>query len=62
MKIKLPVVWTVKGIVEVEAESVEDAIKNFDNAVIAIPDKSEFVDDSIELDCFDPRLIKQIYN
>lgn len=62
MKVKLPVVWTVKGIVEIEAESVEDAVKNFDNTAIAIPDKSEFVDDSMELDCFEPRVIEQIYN
>ena len=62
MKVKLPVVWMVKGVVEVEVKSVEDAIKNFDNIAIDIPDKSEFVDDSMELDCFDPRVIEQIYN
>jgi hypothetical protein len=62
MKVKLPVVWTVKGVVEVEAESIEDAVKNFDGAAVAIPDKSEFVDDSLELDCFEPHVIEQCYN
>lgn len=62
MKVKLPVVWMVKGVVEVEVESVEDAIKNFDNIAIDIPDKSEFVDDSMELDCYEPAVIKRLYN
>ena len=50
MKIKLPVTWEVCGIVEVEANSIEEAIAKFDEGCdyIPLPD-GEYVDGSFDL-------------
>ena len=50
MKIRLPVTWEVCGIVEVEANSIEDAINKFDENAdeISLP-SGEYVDGSFDL-------------
>jgi hypothetical protein len=50
-KYKLPVTWEMSGMVEVEAASLEDAVKNFDPHEHELPDKdeSEYVDSSFRL-------------
>jgi hypothetical protein len=52
MKIKLPVTWEVFGIIEVEANSIEDAIKNFDPDLHHLP--KDYVDSSFQLSDTDP--------
>jgi hypothetical protein len=54
MKIKLPVTWQLCGIIEVDADSIEDAIKNFDPMVEELPDEQHYVDGSFELSDDDP--------
>ena len=60
MKIKLPVTWEVCGIVEVEANSIEEAIdyfnENCDN--IKLPKDGEYVDGSFRLSDNTPEFIK----
>lgn len=52
MKIKLPVTWEVFGIVEVEANSIDEAIKKFDESCDYIPlPNGEYVDGSFNLSC-----------
>ena len=62
-KIKLPVTWEVCGMIEVEAESIEDAIKFFANNSdrISLPYDSDYVDGSLDLSCHEPEFI-EIYN
>lgn len=50
-KFRLPVTWEVCGFVEVEAESVEEAIEAFERDIdhIPLPDDSEYVDGSFGL-------------
>lgn len=50
MKVKLPVTWEMYGIVEVEANSVEDAIKKFDEICDELPLlDGDYVDASFDL-------------
>lgn len=51
MKIKLPVTWEVCGIIEVEANSIEEAIDYFDENCdhIKLPKDFEYVDGSFNL-------------
>ena len=60
MKIKLPVTWEVCGIVEIEANSIEEAIdyfnENCDN--IELPKDGEYVDGSFCLSDNTPEFIK----
>lgn len=51
MKIKLPVTWELCGFVEVEAESIEEAVEYFKEHTYAIetPDDPEYVDGSFWL-------------
>lgn len=54
-KYKLPVTWEVTGVIEVEAESLEEAIEYFDNNMehIPLPRDLEYVDGSFNLSCRD---------
>ena len=50
---KIPVTWTVCSTIEVEAESLEEAIEKFDeveNSVLGydLPSEFSYVDDSFE--------------
>lgn len=50
MKIKLPVTWEVCGIVEVEASSIEEAVRIFNDECAEIPlPKGSYVDGSFQL-------------
>ena len=52
MKIKLPVTWEVFGVVEVEANSIEEAIEKFDSECDFIPlPNGEYVDGSFGMSC-----------
>ena len=51
---KLPVTWEMCGIVEVEAESLEDAIANFDPHTDELPAEPQYVDGSFQLSDTDP--------
>lgn len=63
MKIKLPVCWEVCGFVEVEANSIDDAMDIFQETSdhIPLPTDSDYVDGSFDLSCYDPESI-QAYN
>lgn len=52
-KFKLPVTWEMCGVVEIEAESLEDAIEYFDDNInhIPLPKDFEYVDGSFDLSC-----------
>lgn len=56
MTVRLPVTWEVSGFVDVEADSIEDAIKIFnrDSDYIKLPRDSEYVDASFRLSTEDP--------
>lgn len=56
MTIRLPVTWEVSGFVEVEADSIEEAVKIFnrDADYIKLPRDSEYVDASFCLSTEDP--------
>ena len=60
MKIKLPVTWEAFGIVEIEANSIEEAVNYFNenSDYINIPKNSEYVDGSFRLSESDPDFIK----
>lgn len=47
-KFKIPVEWSVYGVVEIEADSIEEAVDKFDETIddIPLPDQSEYIDDS----------------
>ena len=47
----IPVSWTMIGVVEVEAESLNKAIKiaQNDDGVIPLPDNGQYLDDSWEV-------------
>lgn len=59
-KIKLPVSWEVSGFIEVEADSIEEAMDYFyeNSDFIPLPTKSEYVDGSFALACSDLEYIK----
>lgn len=59
MKIKLPVTWEMCGFVEVEADSVEDAVDMFDEITdeLPLPD-GDYVDGSFDLSCRETEYIK----
>lgn len=60
-KIKLPVTWEICGIVEIEAESIDEAMEKFDEDIDYIPlpiHNGEYVDGSFNLTDRDPEFIK----
>ena len=60
MKIKLPVTWEVCGLVEVEANSIEEAVEYFNqnSSDIELPENPEYVEGSFVLSDDDPDCIK----
>ena len=54
----LPVTWSVCGQVEVEADSIEEAVENFDSTLYDLPEHPEYVDSSFELSFTDVEAIK----
>ena len=63
-KYKLPVTWEMCGTVEIEAESIEDAIAYFNENIddIEIPTDYEYVDSSFRLTDDNPEDILLLYN
>jgi hypothetical protein len=49
MKIKLPVTWVECGEIEVEAESIDQAILDFNPRIYDLPENPEYVQGSFEL-------------
>ena len=47
-KFKIPVEWSVYGVVEIEADSMEEDVDKFDETIdeIPLPYQSEYIDDS----------------
>ena len=62
-KIKLPVSWEVFGFVEVEADSIEEAMEFFEENAdsFSLPNDGEYVDGSFALTCNEPEFIA-LYN
>lgn len=59
MKIKLPVTWEMCGMVEIEADSIEDAIENFYELTDEIPlPNGDYVDASFNLSCSEAEYIE----
>ena len=56
----IPVTWSEKGVVEIEANTLADAMNKVSNAYV--PTESEILDDSMEIDCYDEDTIRDIYN
>lgn len=55
-KFKIPVIWEMAGTVEIEAETLEDAINKFDNGAgdfCGLPSDGECIDDSFHRSCED---------
>lgn len=61
---RIPVAWTMMGIVDVEAKTLDEAIEiaKDDAGVIPIPDNGTFLDGSWEVDCSDSAYIREWYN
>lgn len=59
MKIRLPVTWEVSGFADVEADSIEEAMKTFKETSddIPLPIESNYVDGSFRLSTNDPEII-----
>ena len=62
MKFKIPVVWMQRGVVEVEADTIEAAMKSASDGVEFPEDPGEPIDDTMELDCFDSETIISVWN
>ena len=59
---KLPVTWEMCGIVKIEASSLDEAIKNFNEEIDYIPlPKGEYVDASFNLTSEEEEFLK-LYN
>lgn len=61
---KIPVYWGMIGIVNVEANTLNEAIKiaQDDEGIIQIPDNGTFLDGSWEVDCYDEDYLRKWYN
>lgn len=61
---KIPVAWTMMGVINVEAKTLDEAIEiaKDDAGVIPIPDNGTFLDGSWEVDCSDAAYIREWYN
>ena len=61
---KIPVCWTMMGTVNVEADTLEEAIEiaRDDEGIIPIPYNGSFLDGSWEVDCTDVDYLRKYYN
>jgi len=59
-KFKLPVTWEVSGFLEVEAESLKEAIVYFENNSdnLPLPDDFDYVDGSYDLSCHEEEYVE----
>ena len=58
----IPVSWEMMGTVEVEADTLEEAIGLAECDDIPLPDNGEYVSSSWRSDCVDEDFIRQYYN
>lgn len=60
---RIPVVWQEYGFVDIEANTLKEAIEiaKDDDGVIPLPE-GNYVEDSWELDCCDEDFIRNCYN
>lgn len=61
---KIPVSWTMVGVVTVEADTLDKAIEiaQDDEGIISLPDNGTFLDGSWEVDCYDEDYLRKWYN
>lgn len=61
---KIPVCWTMMGTVEVDANTLDEAIEiaKDDVGIIPIPDDGTFMDGTWEVDCTDISYLREWYN
>lgn len=61
---RVPVCWGMMGVVKIEADTLEEAIKiaEDDEGIIPIPDNGSFLDGSWEVDCYDVDYLRRYYN
>ena len=61
---KIPVCWTMMGTVNVEANTLNEAIEiaQDDEGIIPLPDNGTFLDGSWEVDCYDEDYLRKYYN
>lgn len=61
---KIPVTWEVCGTVEVEANTIEEAIyyARDDEGVLPLPDESDYVDGSWRVTEEDAEIVRSLYN
>lgn len=55
-KFKIPVTWEATGFVEVEADTIEEAISKFDNEIVDtcdLPKSEAYIDGSFDRSCKD---------
>ena len=50
MNYKIPVIWQVVGLVEIEAESLEKAIQKAQASGTPLPRDGNYIEDSFEVD------------
>ena len=59
---RIPVKWEMSGIQEVAAETLAEAMYLAQQEDAFDVKESEFVDDSLKLDCDDEYIVRQVYN
>ena len=61
---RIPVCWSMMGVVNVEANTLEEAIEIAKDEAgdIPIPDDGYYLDGSWEVDCFDVEYLRKYYN
>ena len=61
---KIPVCWTMMGTVNVDANTLDEAIEiaKDDAGIILIPDDGTFMDGTWEVDCTDISYLREWYN
>ena len=61
---RIPVCWTMMGMVNVEAKTLDEAIEiaKDDAGVIPLPYDGTFMAGTWEVDCFDKDYLRQWYN
>lgn len=47
---KIPVFWTMNGVVEIKADTLEEAIKKAYDADRGLPDDGDYIENSFEVD------------
>lgn len=60
---KIPVTWEMYGVVEIEAETIEDAMDiAINDPTVELPSDGYYVEDSFALSYDDPEIVRELYN